>query len=221
MRFARGVWLTLLLLMISAAVAQAQQSSKISTVNYGNIVITATNWPFLIAEQEGMFQKESFDFKRVIGGNTTATAQALVAGSTEYAQMNLVVAGALINQPSDFIALASGLVPSDYRLITWTTFSTPSPARIFGLHPKKGAIMQGADADLIVIDLKRPAKITREMLHTVTPWSIYEGWGVTGWPVMTIVRGNVVMEWPENESRAKVTDASVGQYLRRQLARSV
>jgi len=32
---------------------------------------------------------------------------------------------------------------------------------------------------------------------------------------MTLVRGNVVMEWPESEARAKVTDTSVGQYIKR------
>ena len=96
--------------------------------------------------------------------------------------------------------------------------ASENPARIFGLYPKKGAILPGADADLIVIDLKRRAKITKELLHTITPWSIYEGWEVTGWPVMTLVRGNVVMEWPDNEPRAKVTEASVGQYVRRTVA---
>jgi dihydroorotase-like cyclic amidohydrolase len=99
--------------------------------------------------------------------------------------------------------------------------ASENPARIFGLYPKKGAIVSGADADLIVVDLKRQAKITKELLHTVTPWSVYEGWEVTGWPVMTLVRGQVVMEWPEGEPRAKVTAASVGRYLRRRLARSV
>src|SRR2546430_16317994 len=72
-----------------ASRTHAQQNPKLTAVNSGNIVITATNWPFLIAEQEGMFQKEGIDFKRVIGGNTTATTQALVAGSTDFAQMNL------------------------------------------------------------------------------------------------------------------------------------
>jgi hypothetical protein len=69
--------------------------------------------------------------------------------------------------------------------------------------------------------LKRRAKITKDLLHTVTPWSVYEGWDVTGWPVLTLVRGNIVMEWPEGEPRAKVTAASVGRYLRRQLNRSI
>ncbi len=97
--------------------------------------------------------------------------------------------------------------------------ASENPARIFGLYPKKGAILPGSDADLVVVDLHRRAKITKDLLHTITPWSIYEGWEVTGWPVMTIVRGNIVMDWPEGEPRARVTDASVGRYFRRQLAR--
>ena len=86
---------------------------------------------------------------------------------------------------------------------------------------QQGAIVPGADADLIVVDLKRRAKITKDLLHTVTPWSVYEGWDVSGWPVMTLVRGHIVMEWPEGEPRATVTDASVGQYLRRHLQSGV
>src|SRR5437899_11831502 len=72
--------------------------------------------------------------------------------------------------------------------------ASENPARIFGLYPKKGAITVGADADLVVVDLKRRVKITRNMLHTLTRWSIYEGWDVTGWPVMLLVRRNSVMD---------------------------
>jgi dihydroorotase-like cyclic amidohydrolase len=96
--------------------------------------------------------------------------------------------------------------------------ASENPARIFGLFPRKGAIIPGADADLVVVDLKRRAKVTKELLHTVTPWSVYEGWEVTGWPVMTLVRGNIVMEWPEGETRAHVSESSTGQYLRRSVA---
>jgi hypothetical protein len=67
--------------------------------------------------------------------------------------------------------------------------------------------------------LKRKVKITREILHTVTPWTIYYGCDVTGWPVMTMVRGHIVMEWPEGEPRARISDGSPGEYQRRKLAR--
>jgi dihydropyrimidinase/dihydroorotase len=96
--------------------------------------------------------------------------------------------------------------------------ASENPARIFGLYPRKGAIIPGADADLVVVDLRRRVKVTKELLHTVTPWSVYEGWDVTGWPVMTLVRGHIVMEWPEDAPRATVTKESVGQYVRRHLS---
>src|SRR4026209_1601842 len=81
-------WLVLLVLIIPASRAAAQQ--KLTPVNYGTITISALHWPYLIAEQEGMLQKEGIEIKRVLGGTTTATSQALVAGSTDFAQMNLV-----------------------------------------------------------------------------------------------------------------------------------
>jgi dihydropyrimidinase len=95
--------------------------------------------------------------------------------------------------------------------------ASENPARIFGLYPRKGVIVPGADADLIVVDLKRRATVTKDLLHTITPWSIYEGREVTGWPVMTLVRGHIVMEWPEGAPRATVTKDSPGQYLRRSI----
>jgi len=119
MRFARsyGVGFVLLMLMTSASRTHAQQNPKLTTVNYGNIVITATNWPFLIAEQEGMFQKEGIDFKRVIGGNTTATTQALVAGSTDFAQMNLVNLLGANSAGADLIVVAGDATVPIYTLI--------------------------------------------------------------------------------------------------------
>lgn len=99
--------------------------------------------------------------------------------------------------------------------------ASENPARVFGLYPKKGAIIPGADADLVVVDLKRRATITKQLLHTITPWSVYEGWDVTGWPVMTVVRGHVVSEWPEGAPRASVTQESVGQYLKRRISDAV
>jgi len=68
------------------------------------------------------------------------------------------------------------------------------PARIFGLYPRKGAIMVGSDADLTVIDLKQKRKVRSGELHHKCGWSPYEGMTLTGWPTMTIARGEVVAE---------------------------
>ena len=115
--FIRLSCVILLALSIATGVADAQQSSKLTPINYGNIVLTASTWPFLIAEQEGFFVKESIDFKRVIGGNTTATTQALVAGSTDIAQMNLVNLLGANSAGGDLVVIAGDSTVPIYTLI--------------------------------------------------------------------------------------------------------
>jgi ABC-type nitrate/sulfonate/bicarbonate transport system substrate-binding protein len=73
-----GAWFVVLVLLASVSRADAQQSPKLTPINYGTITISALHWPYLIAEQEGMLQKEGIEIKRVMGGTTTATSQALV-----------------------------------------------------------------------------------------------------------------------------------------------
>ena len=116
--------ITLLLLLIITDRTQAQQNPKLTTVNYGNIVLTASTWPFLIAEQEGFFQREGIDFKRVIGGNTTATTQALVAGSTDIAQMNLVNLLAANSAGADLIVIGGDSTVPIYTLIVHSSIKS-------------------------------------------------------------------------------------------------
>jgi len=116
--------ITLLLLLIVTDRTQAQQNPKLTTVNYGNIVLTASTWPFLIAEQESLFQKEGIDFKRVIGGNTTATTQALVAGSTDIAQMNLVNLLAANSAGADLIVIGGDSTVPIYTLIVHSSIKS-------------------------------------------------------------------------------------------------
>ncbi len=117
MQFALKHGLSLCLFILFTSSSRAQPAPKLTPVNYGNIVITATNWPFLIAEQEGMFQREGIDLKRVIGGNTTATTQALVAGSTDLAQMNLVNMLGANSAGADLVVVAGDATVPIYTLI--------------------------------------------------------------------------------------------------------
>lgn len=120
----RLAWAMLFVFLIATDGAQAQQTSKLTPINYGNIVLTASTWPFLIAEQEGFFQKEGIDFKRVIGGNTTASAQALVAGSTDIAQMNLVNLLAANSAGADLIVIAGDSTVPIYTLIVHSSIKS-------------------------------------------------------------------------------------------------
>ncbi|MBE9148054.1 dihydroorotase [Coleofasciculus sp. LEGE 07092] len=60
--------------------------------------------------------------------------------------------------------------------------------------PKKGAIAPGYDADLVLVDLDNYHPVRREELLTKCGWSPFEGWNLTGWPLYTIVGGQVVFE---------------------------
>jgi NitT/TauT family transport system substrate-binding protein len=119
MQFARTylTWFVLLIPITSASRAAGQQSPKLTPVNYGTITISALHWPYLIAEQEGMLQKEGIEIKRVLGGTTTATSQALVAGSTDLAQMNLVQLLAANSAGADLVALAGDTLVPIYALV--------------------------------------------------------------------------------------------------------
>lgn len=60
--------------------------------------------------------------------------------------------------------------------------------------PNKGAIAPGYDADLVLVDLDNYRPVLREELQTKCGWSPFEGWQLTGWPIVTIVGGNIVYE---------------------------
>jgi len=78
-------------------------------------------------------------------------------------------------------------------------------AKGYGI-PKKGAIAPGYDADLVLVDLNNYHPVLREELLTKCGWSPFEGWNLTGWPVITIVGGQIVYQkgqlYPEVRGKA-------------------
>jgi dihydroorotase-like cyclic amidohydrolase len=69
-----------------------------------------------------------------------------------------------------------------------------NPARIFGVYPRKGVIQAGSDADLVIVDLEKEETIRNDSTYTKVGWTPYDGRKVKGVPVLTMVRGKVVME---------------------------
>lgn len=72
--------------------------------------------------------------------------------------------------------------------------TSTNPARIVNVYPRKGIIRVGSDADLVVIDMKMKKILSNDRLYTKVGWSPYEGKKVKGVPIMTFVRGELVME---------------------------
>jgi dihydroorotase (multifunctional complex type) len=67
------------------------------------------------------------------------------------------------------------------------------PAQVFGLYPQKGILREESDADLVILD-DSMRRVRSESLHGVSGWSPYEGIEMSGFPFMTILRGEVIFE---------------------------
>ena len=65
-------------------------------------------------------------------------------------------------------------------------------ARIYGMYPKKGALVPGADADIVLWDPKFSVTATAENRHGNVDYTPYEGMGFTGGPASVYVRGGLV-----------------------------
>lgn len=85
--------------------------------------------------------------------------------------------------------VAAGQLPFQ----TYVRASSAAPARAFGLYPRKGLLAPGADADIAVVDLARPGRIAGGRLHSRSRITPFEGRATCGAPVMTLVRGRIVM----------------------------
>lgn len=72
--------------------------------------------------------------------------------------------------------------------------TSENPAKLFRLYPKKGAIQVGSDADLVIIDLDKEMTIRNEDQVTKCGWTPYDGYKIKGVPIMSILRGQVIME---------------------------
>jgi len=81
---------------------------------------------------------------------------------------------------------------SRLTLERFVDLTSAGPKRLFGIA-RKGRVAVGYDADFTVVDLKRTETITNAWIASKCGWTPYDGVTVTGWPVGTVVRGNVVM----------------------------
>lgn len=78
-------------------------------------------------------------------------------------------------------------------LAKFVELTATAPAKIYNLHPRKGSIAIGADADLVVWDPNRKVTLTSDLLHDLTGFTPYHGRVITGWPETTLRRGEIIV----------------------------
>jgi len=85
-----------------------------------------------------------------------------------------------------------------------------TPARIFGMYPKKGVIAAGSDADIVVWDPQAEHLISAKTHHMRVDYSMFEGFQVKGNARTVLSRGEVIVD-----NGSFLGKAGRGQYLRR------
>ncbi len=92
------------------------------------------------------------------------------------------------------ILISEGVNKGRMSLEQLVLLTSLNSARIFGMFPKKGSFQKDSDADITIIDMKKEVKVSSQLLDGFSDYSVYEGWNLKGWPVKTIVRGQVIAE---------------------------
>ena len=93
-------------------------------------------------------------------------------------------------------------------LSQYVRVSSEGPAKVWGMYPKKGAIMIGSDADMVVIDMNKEVTVDDTKSHYVQKFTIFDGQTFKGAAVCTILRGTITAKDGE-----PVDSANVGQFI--------
>lgn len=125
----------------------------------------------------------------------------------------------------DFTKIPNGLPGVQDRMpILWTfgvrtgkitpnqfvAYMSTNAAKIFGLYPRKGTLMEGSDADIVIWDPEKKVKYGIARSHHRTDYNLYEGWELTGYPEKVFLRGKLIVNGEQWLGKA-----GDGQFLKR------
>lgn len=109
--------------------------------------------------------------------------------------------------------LYQGVVTGEIGLSRWVELASTTPARMFGLYPRKGVIAPGSDADIVIYDPLGSTDISVKTHHMNMDYSAYEGIHIDGRVETVLSRGRVIVE-----NRTFTGAVGHGQFLRRGLS---
>ena len=131
----------------------------------------------------------------------------------------------------DFTKIPNGLPGIEDRLpVLWTcgvragritpnqfaAYHSTNPARIFGLYPRKGALLAGSDADIVIWDPEKRVTYGAAHAHQRTDYNLYEGWELTGMPEKVFLRGKLIVDgeqWLGKAGEGKFLKREEGEVL--------
>jgi dihydropyrimidinase len=138
------------------------------------------------------------DIQAIGSDNTSWTVAQKAAGASDFRCIPYGVPGL---ETEMRVVYSEGIVRGRISLQTFVAAFATNPARIFGLYPRKGTIAVGSDADLVLFDPARTETIDERRLHSRAGYDPFHGRMITGVPVLTLARGEVVARNGELLSR--------------------
>ncbi len=112
--------------------------------------------------------------------------------------------------------LHQGVVAGEITLPRWVEICSTTPARMFGLYPRKGVIAAGADADIVIYDPAERQTLSVATHHMNVDYSAYEGMEITGKVAVTMSRGRVIVadgEYKGSPGHGNFLARDLNQYL--------
>ena len=85
-----------------------------------------------------------------------------------------------------------------------------NPAKVFGLYPRKGTLLPGSDADMVIWDPEKEVQYGVNVSHQRTDYNLYEGWKLKGYPEKVFLRGELIVDGTDWFGKA-----GKGRYLKR------
>lgn len=164
------------------------------------------------ADQEAIWQAlELGDLQLVSSDHAPykfdATGKLMAGPNSTFKQIANGIPGIEARLPLLFDAMVS---KGRLGLAKFVELTATAPAKIYNLHPRKGSIAIGADADLVIWDPKCQVTLADGVLHDRTGYTPYAGRTITGWPETVLRRGEAIVRQGKLEAKA-----GSGQFLPR------
>lgn len=87
-----------------------------------------------------------------------------------------------------------GVLTGRISLNQWVDICSTGPAQVYNLYPQKGALVPGADADIVLFDPDKQITLSCDVLHENVDYTPYEGFELTGHPVKVYSRGQLIVD---------------------------
>ena len=129
------------------------------------------------------------DIQTIGSDNTSWTVAQKAEGANDFRKVPYGVPGL---ETEMRIVYSEGVARGRISLQTFVAAFATTPAKLFGLYPRKGTIAVGSDADLLILDPAATQTIDERALHSRAGYDPFNGFTVRGVPRVTLSRGEVV-----------------------------